>query len=424
MSAPFEIPPLPVAPSLDGPSTGGDPPLESGADVPGTRPRLWTRGFLLLLGATAFYFMGFQLLLPTIPLYAVQLGGGEAAAGLVLGAFTFSAMLVRPISGWALDAYGRRALYLLGAVLSLLTIFAHEWVAGVGLLLILRLIHGVGFGLSTTAGGTIASDLVPRSRLGEGMGFFTLAMSLPLAVAPALGIWMIGGGDFSALFVLSGLLTIGSLVFAAMLRMSERERPTRGAGRRMTLGSFVERDSLFPSLILFFMTLSYGPILAFIALYGEQRGIGGVGVFFTVFALVLAVVRPLSGTLADRVGYEPTVVAGLVFAAAGLLVLAAAGTLWLLLVAAALYGVGYGTCQPSLQALAVYRVSSARRGAATATFFTAYDLGMATGSIAGGFLAAAVSLSGVFALSVIPIVLAAGLLLRHQRGAVPARAAS
>lgn len=387
------------------------------------RPPLWTRDFLLLLVAAALFFSGFQLLLPTMPMYAVRLGGGEMAAGLVMGFFTFSAMLVRPVSGWALDTYGRRAVLLLGIVVSFATIFAHEWVAGVGLLLALRLVHGVGFGLSTTAAGTVAADLVPRSRLGEGMGFFTLAMSLPLAVIPALGIWMIGGGDFTALFVLSGLLTSGSLVLAMMLPASGRGRALRGSGRRLRLDALFERSSLFPSLILFLLTITYGPIMAFIALYGEQRDIGGTGIFFTVYALVLVVVRPLSGRVADRVGYEPTVTVGLVFVAAGLLVLSVAGSLWILLLAAALYGIGFGTCQPSLQAMVVYRVAPARRGAATAAFYAAYDLGMAVGSIAGGLIAVAMSLSGVFALSALPIAVAVGLLLGRVRRAAPARAA-
>lgn len=421
MSAPFESPPLPV-PQIPDPVAAPAREAEAGDAARGGRPPLWTRAFFLLLASNVLFFMGFQLLLPTLPMFAVRLGGGEAAAGLVLGAFTFSATLVRPFSGWALDAYGRRPLFLLGTLVALLSIFAHELVAGVGLLLILRLVHGIGFGLNTTAAGTIASDMVPRSRLGEGMGYFTLAMSLPLAVAPGLGIWMVGGGDFTALFLLSGVLTIGALVLAAALRMPDRELPPAGASRRMRLDSLVERSSLFPSLVLFLLTTTYGPILALIALYGEDRGIGGVGVFFTVYALVLAVVRPLSGRVADRVGYEPTVAAGLVFVAAGLLVLSSAATLWTLLLAAALYGVGFGSCQPSLQALVVYRVKPTRRGAANAAFFTAYDLGIALGSVGGGLAAAALSLSGVFALSAIPIVVALGLMLGRMRRPAPAQA--
>ena len=356
---------------------------------------LWTKGFVLLMAVNLLYFLGFQLVLVSVPLLAVKLGGGNASAGLVMGCFTAGAMLVRPVTGWALDAYGRRSLLILGTAIGLAVILAHELVAGILLLLFLRFLHGIGFGTATTAAGTLASDLVPRSRLGEGMGLFTLAMSVPLAVAPAVGLALVADGDFTVLFLVAGGLTALSLVLASVMRTPRRER----SGVRISLSSMVERTSLFPASMMFLLATTYGPLIAFIALYGQERGIGNVGPFFTVYAIALGVTRPLSGRLADRYGYEPSAAAGMLLAAAGLLTLAFAQSIGGLLAAALLYGIGFGTAQPSLQALVIYRVSPARRGAATAAFFTSYDMGMTTGSIVGGFMAAVVALSGVYLLA-------------------------
>lgn len=121
-----------------------------------------------------------------------------------------------------------------------------------------------------------------------------------------------------------------------------------------------------------------------------------------VFAIVLAVVRPLSGRLADRWGYLRTATLGLVLVAAGLVILALAENLALILAAGAVYGIGYGTSQPSLQALTVHGVAPARRGAAMAAFFFAYDMGIALGSIGAGFLASWISLSGVYWVALVP----------------------
>jgi MFS family permease len=167
--------------------------------------------------------------------------------------------------------------------------------------------------------------------------------------------------------------------------------------------------------MVFLLTLTYGPILSLLALYGVERGLGNVGVFFTVYAIVLTTTRPLSGRLADGWGFEPTAAVGLVFVAAGLLTLASAHGLVVLLAAAALYGVGFGTTQPSLQAIVMCRVVPARRGAATATFLIAYDLGLAVGSVVAGFLAGVLTLGGVFAFSASLAVLAIVLLLAHMR---------
>jgi MFS family permease len=373
---------VPAAPSLV-------EPLDTG---------LWTRDFALLLVSQVLYFVGVYLLLPTLPLFAVALGGGEGSVGLVLGAFTFTAMFVRPFTGWALDAYGRRVVLVVGLVVTLGTILAHELVAGIGLLLALRLLHGVGFGLETTAAGTLTSDLAPKSRLGEGMGYLTLAMGLPMAVAPALGLALSSEGDFTSLFLLAAGLTGLALVLSASMRVPKIERRVGG----MSVRTLFERSSLMPAISVMLLTMTYAPILAFIALYGEERGIGNVGWFFAVFAVVLAVVRPVSGRLADRWGYLRTATLGWASVVAGLLALALASDLFVLLLAGVLYGAGYGTSQPSLQALTVRGVAPGRRGAANATFFFAYDLGLALGSIGGGFLASWLTLGGLYWAALVP----------------------
>lgn len=385
------------------------------------RQPLWTRDYATLLVTQVLYFVGVYLLLPTLPLFVIRLGGEEGTVGLVLGLFTFAAMVVRPVTGWALDTYGRRVILIVGLALTFFTILAHEWVAGIGLLLVLRLLHGVGFGLETTAGGTLASDLVPEARLGEGMGYFTLAMGLPMAVAPAVGLALTAGGDFTSLFLLAAGLTGVALLLASVIRVPRIERH----GGRLSLRTVFERSSLLPATAVFFLTTTYAPILAFIALYGGERGIGNVGPFFAVFAIVLAVTRPVSGRLADRWGYLRTATFGLIFVAAGLVTLALAGNLAVILLAGVLYGAGYGTSQPSLQALTVYGVAPERRGAANAAFFFAYDLGIAVGSIGGGFLASWVSLNGVYWAALAPVAIAvAAQVWSLRRSAASARGAA
>jgi len=172
---------------------------------------------------------------------------------------------------------------------------------------------------------------------------------------------------------------------------------------------------LFPAVMVFLLTVTYGPILSLLALYGVDRGLGNVGVFFTVYAIVLTATRPVSGRLADGWGFEPTAAFGFVFVGAGLLILASAGSLVVLVAAAAFYGVGFGTTQPSLQAIVIHRVVPARRGAATATLLIAYDLGLAVGSVVAGFLAGVLTLAGVFAFSAVLAAVAIVLMLVHMR---------
>ena len=349
-----------------------------------------------------------------MPLYVVHLGGDEAAAGLVTGLFTLTAMFVRPLSGWALDAYGRRAVLVLGTVFCLGLILAQEWAATLGMLILLRMVNGFGFGFATTAGGTIAADLVPRSRLGEGMGFYAVTMGVPLAIAPPLGLWLAGRGQFSVLFWLAAIFTGVSLVLAMIVRVP-RPAVVRTVGVRARVLSMFERSAVFPSVLMFLLITSFGLILALLALLGRDRGIGSVGAWFTLYAVVLTLSRAAAGRASDRFGYAQTVGVGLAFAVGGLLLMASAHSAWMLLLSAVVYGIGYGTAQPSLQAMLVTRTPVERIGAATALFFFAYDLGTTVGSVGGGLLAGPLGLGGVFALSTAGPLVALGLLLRHMR---------
>ncbi|MCZ7664889.1 MAG: MFS transporter [Thermoleophilia bacterium] len=145
-----------------------------------------------------------------------------------------------------------------------------------------------------------------------------------------------------------------------------------------------ERTALFPSALMFLLISSFGLILALLALFGKERGIGTVGAWFTVYAVILTLSRAVAGRAADRFGYPQVATAGLVLVAAGLLIMASAHSAWVLLLSAIVYGLGYGTTQPSLQAMLVDRAPVARVGAATAVFFFAYDLGTTVGSVGGG----------------------------------------
>jgi len=377
------------------------------------RAALWTRDFLLLLSSNIFFFVSFQLLLVSLPLYVVHLGGTTATAGLVTGLFTLTAMLVRPLTGWALDAYGRRIIWLLGTLSCLVFIVAQLWAATLVVLIALRMLNGAAFGVSTTAGGTIAADLVPKARLGEGMGFVGVTMGIPLAVAPPLGLWLAARGDYADLFWLGALFTAISLALAAMLRGPAEAREISAV--RSRLSSMFERTAVYPSALMFLLISSFGLILALLALYGKERGFGSVGIWFTVYAIVLTLARSVGGRLSDRIGYRQTAIGGFVIAAAGLVAIALSHDLTMLLASAVLYGIGYGTTQPCLQAMVVGRAPVVRLGAATATLFLAYDLGTTVGSVGGGLLAGVIGMGGAFAFSAVGPLIGIGLLIGDMR---------
>jgi MFS family permease len=381
------------------------------AGAPG-RERLWGRDFSLLLVTNVVLYVAFHTLTPTLPLYAVELGGGTAIAGLVMGLYTGAAVLVRSFAGWALDAHGRRLLLLLGVVTFALASLGYHWATAIPLLLALRLFHGMSFGVYTVASGTLASDLVPRSRLGEGMGFVGVSWGLSLAIGPAVGLAMLSRGGFGFLFNGATLLSVGALALALLLRYPRLEHERRP----FSWAALIDRSSLFSSGLTFLLTASYGLVLAFVTLYAVEREVANVGLFFTVFAAVLTASRLFTGRLADLLGFAPLVCAGFILVALSLVVLSQATELTLFLVAATLFALGFGATQPSLLAMAVSSVPPSRRGAANAAFLSAYDLGISAGSIGGGLVASTIGLAQLYLLGAAAPLAAVTAVLMHERG--------
>src|SRR5699024_5935669 len=129
--------------------------------------------------------------LPTIPLFIKELGGSDQMIGVVVGIFTFSALLLRPYAGHALETKGRKFIYMIGITFFFISVSVFGFVNSIFLLVVIRIIQGVGWGFATTASGTIATDLIPPKRRGEGMGFFGLSGNIALSFGPALGLFLV-----------------------------------------------------------------------------------------------------------------------------------------------------------------------------------------------------------------------------------------
>lgn len=360
--------------------------------------RLWTKDFVIITFISLFSFLSFQMLLPTLPVYATKLGGSDTHAGLVIGVFTFSALLIRPFTGYALDAYGRRGLLIIGLIILGISVFSYSLVPSLLFLLLARFIHGFGWGLTSTSASTVAADVIPKSRMGEGMGYYGLAGTLSMAVAPALGLFIINKYTFNTLFLLATCMAVIALVLAFTVRYRE-------VSEKALKFSLIEKAALPPTVVIFFITMTYGAIVSFLVLYSAERGIANIGIFFTIYAIALAISRPFAGRIVDKIGFNIVVIPGIVLIMLAMYILYCAVNINWFLLAAVVYGIGFGAAQPSLQALAIISTPLERRGAANATFFTGFDLGIGLSSIMWGIVAEAIGYSLMYLCTVIPALL-------------------
>ncbi len=153
------------------------------------KPPLWTRNFIGISISNFFLFMTFYFLLVTIPIYVVDhLDGEKSQAGLMITIFLISAILVRPFSGRWIEKYGSRLILLCSLIIFFAASLLYFLADSVEVLFLVRFIHGVGFGMATTAAGSIAATTIPDSRRGEGMGYFILSSNFAMVIGPFLGL--------------------------------------------------------------------------------------------------------------------------------------------------------------------------------------------------------------------------------------------
>ncbi|MDL4842665.1 MFS transporter [Aquibacillus rhizosphaerae] len=349
------------------------------------KEKIWTKDFALICAANFFIFLGFQMTLPTIPLFVQELGGSDQMIGIITGIFTFSALLFRPYAGHALESKGRQFVYMIGLSIFVLSVGSFAFIASIAFLLLMRMVQGIGWGFSTTATGTIATDLIPPKRRGEGMGYFGLSGNIALAFGPALGLTLVGHITFTQLFLICSALGLVALFLSSQIKYKKIEKVTHPT--TTVKFDIFEKSAIQPSLLLFFITVTFGGIASFLPLYTAREGIDGIEIYFLIFALFLMASRTFAGRLYDLRGHIFVFLPGTLLILSAMLLLVWLPNSIILFVAAALYGLGFGSVQPALQAWSVDKAPAHRKGMANATFFSFFDLGVGVGALTFGQIA-------------------------------------
>ncbi len=224
-------------------------------------------------------------------------------------------------------------------------------------------------------------------------------------MAPPVAFWIMQHGGWQWICVSCGTLNVLMGIIAWAMPEDAGNRPlTRNlepAQEPRTRTAIVEWRVLVLSLTLFLYSFGYGAITSFSAMYADAIGVHPKSIYLTMLAIVILLTRPLSGTLADRIGYRRVFVPCLVLIAFGLTLLAASATRASLVASAVFFGVGFGTAYPVFVAYVMRDVRPARRGAAFGAILAAFDTGIGTGSTTVGWLIQRFGFSTAFAVAAV-----------------------
>lgn len=377
---------------------------------------IWNKNFVLLCIANLMLFMSMQLLLPTLPLYIIDIGGSKQDVGYIMGAYTLGATLMRFLAGWLVDNYGRKKNIIIGLAFMLAITVLYSIFKTVSTVMIIRVMHGMTFGLVSTAIGTMVADVLPPARMGEGIGYFGLASTLSMALAPMVGLWVYAFSGHTVLFIWVSILTGLTLFSGIAVRNPidfeiKKEKQATGAGWNGVL----EKTAFLPASVSFFIALIYSSIIYFIALHAAELGIANIGAFFAITSLTMLIVRPISGKVADGEKSDWIIITGFITILTSLIFIALLPNYLALLIAGGIFGIGFSCLLPTLQAMAVRHAPAHRRGAATGTYFMAFDLGLGLGAVLWGFMAEKGGYSLMYLEAIIPLIIGAGIYLTAKR---------
>ncbi|MFG6147236.1 MFS transporter [Halobacillus sp. B23F22_1] len=364
--------------------------------------KLWTWPFIFLILANLFTFMSFQMLLPNLPPYIESIGGNELQIGLVTTMFSIAAILIRPFIGHLLMTSARKALVLAGAISLLAITLLYPITQVVVLVLIIRFAHGIAWGWSTTANGTAAVDLVPRRRVGEGMGYFGLSITIGMIMAPSFGIYLFQKYSFDLLVWISaglGIIAIGLFALTSFVTPDSVYDNRVIKPRFSFLGSLVEKKSGYPALVTFLTTFGYGSIVTYIVIFGVEQGLDGVFLFYFFNALLATISRPITGKYFDKQGPWKLIIICSAISFVAMWVLSLADSNLDLMIAGALFGAGYGSMMPAFQAWVISKTTVDRSGIANGMFYSSIDLGIGLSALILGFIYAFVETAMLFKIS-------------------------
>ncbi|PID22291.1 MFS transporter [Sporosarcina sp. P3] len=382
--------------------------------------KIWTKDFIVTSVINFFLMLVMYLLIVTIAPYAVkEYDVSTSVAGLVSGIFIIGTLIARLAVGGLIEKVGSRNILLIGLLVTVLASVFYFAAVNLPLLMANRFFHGVGLGISSTATGTMVAQMLPPSRRGEGIGYFSLSTVLATAVGPFFGIFLSQHYHFNILFMFCLVLSISCAAMFFFVEKAPTAMPRKNvqtATKKFGVHGLLEVQALPIAFVTLLAAIAYSGVLSFISFYAEEINlVSAASFFFLVYAIAVLISRPYTGKLLDVKGNKFVVYPSLILFAGGLLLLSGANAGWMLLLAGGVLGLGFGNFQSCAQAIALQGVKPERLGVATSTFFIFLDFGFGFGPYVLGLLVPIIGYQHLYLVLMVIVLIALGLFMLFSR---------
>lgn len=375
------------------------------------KERLFTRSYMFILAANFLLFFGFWLLIPVLPFYLKETYNcPEAMLGAILCCYTVSGLCVRPFSGFLMDKFPRKPIYILCYFICA-SIFLGYMTAGVlTWFIILRALHGIAFSSVTVGGNTLCVDITPSSRRGEALGYYGLTNNTAMALGPMTGLFMHDHVSYEGIFITGMLFSIIGLlcafcvkartpesIIARKLEKQQTGKDPVSSQTKLSLDRFILLKGIPVSISLLMLSIPYGATTNFVAMYAREINLDvPSGFFFTLMAVGMGASRLVAGKKVDQgyitqcihIGLYPVILAFFMLSMCRFIapenINIAECTFFAVPL---LLGIGFGIIFPAMNTLYINLAPNNKRATATSTYLTAWDVGIGIGIASSGIIA-------------------------------------
>ena len=226
------------------------------------------------------------------------------------------------------------------------------------------------------------------------MGYFGMATALASAIAPALGLSLMEGLGFKALYAAAAIIAAVGLVLFSFIHAPKIDVPKK----KLDLRTIINRDSLPATVTMLVFMFTFGALENFVAIFASENGLPSGSIYFLVMSAMLLLVRVTLGKLVDEKGEATFVYTCNGAMLVAFLLLAFVPNTVTYIISAMLAGYAFGGLEPSLQSMAVHTSTDQTRGSANSTFLCGYDIGYGLGGGVAGSLITGLGYSAMWSI--------------------------
>lgn len=377
----------------------------------GKEERLWNKNYTKVMVANFMIFFSFMLVAPLLPIYLKErFQTSNDVIGVVLSGYVIMALFSRMFSGYMVDTFPRKKIWVFFFFLFFLFFFGYIVAGTLLAFTFVRVMHGLPFGGVTVANSTVAIDVLPPKRRGEGIGYYGVSNNIATAISPTVALWIYDvTKGYTMIFTLAMIIAGVGMLISMTVELPEREVVLNKAPISL------DRLFLIPAwriaLSLMCLSFSYGVVSTYVAIYGqEDLGItGGAGFFFALLSVGLLMSRVFGARLLKRGMVVKNASIGCCVALLGYILFAAGHNVVCYFLAALVIGMGNGFMYPAYQTMFINLAENNQRGTANSTPLVSWDTGVGLGILVGGILSRhygyTVAFTGAWMVNVVGVVI-------------------